>query len=299
MSRRLIFLSYSRRDADAAASLAVELDQFGQEVWLDKQLSGGQIWWDTILDQIRNCDCFVLAQSRASLESKACMSELEYAYSLGKPLLPVMVGDTPPDGLLKRYLAEAQRVDARDSSKITHDLARALLSFPAAPPLPDPLPAPPPVPITYMDKLSTKLEQPELNMSEQRNLLADIKAQLAPEREPEAAGELLRLMRRRHDLFASVAAEIDELQAAAPQTAVETPTAPAVQAPAVAPAPQAAAAAPAPPVVHAAAEAAPRKRSRWVTGLAIFGAIVLALVIIGMLNQPDCFTDIFGNVICE
>src|SRR5918995_4042943 len=157
MGRRLIFLSYSRRDADAALALAAELDEFGQELWLDKELSGGQIWWDTILEQIRNCDCFVLAQSRASLESKACMSELEYAYSLGKPLLPVMVGDTPPDGLLKRYLAEAQRVDARDSSKVTHDLARALLSLPEAPPLPEQLPPPPPVPITYMDTLSNKL----------------------------------------------------------------------------------------------------------------------------------------------
>ena len=292
MSRRLIFLSYSRRDSDAAAALAAELDQFGQDVWLDKELSGGQLWWDTILEQIRNSDCFVLAQSRASLESKACMSELEYAYSLGKPLLPVMVGDTPPDGLLKRYLAEAQRVDARDSAKVTHGLARALLSLSASPPLPEPLPAPPPVPITYMDTLSGKLEQPELSMSEQRNVLADIKAQLAPEREPEAARELLRLMRRRHDLFASVAAEIDELQASVPdeKKPAETPVAPVVQQAAIT-----SALAPA----QTAAEKAPQKRSRLVTGLAIFGALVLALIILGMLNQPECFTDVFGNVICE
>jgi nucleotide-binding universal stress UspA family protein len=292
MSRRLIFLSYSRRDSDAAAALAAELDQFGQDVWLDKELSGGQRWWDTILEQIRNSDCFVLAQSRASLESKACMSELEYAYSLGKPLLPVMVGDTPPDGLLKRYLAEAQRVDARDSAKVTHGLARALLSLPDSPPLPEPLPAPPPVPITYMDTLSGKLEQPELSMSEQRNVLADIKAQLAPEREPEAARELLRLMRRRHDLFASVAAEIDALQSSVPveRKPAETPVAPVVQ-----PAAVTSASAPA----QTAAEKSPQKRSRFVTGLAIFGALVLALIIIGMLNQPECFTDVFGNVICE
>ena len=296
MSRRLIFLSYSRRDSDAAAALAAELDQFGQDVWLDKELSGGQLWWDTILEQIRNCDCFVLAQSRASLESKACMSELEYAYALGKPLLPVMVGDTPPDGLLKRYLAEAQRVDARDSAQVTHGLARALLSLPVAPALPEPLPAPPPVPITYMDTLSSKLEQPELSMSEQRNVLADIKAQLAPEREPEAARELLRLMRRRHDLFASVAAEIDELQASAQEEPkpAKTPVAPAVHQAAVASAP---ASAPG-PAQNVAARSA-RKRSRLVTGLAIFGAIVLALIVIGILNQPeDCFFDAFGNVVC-
>jgi hypothetical protein len=48
-----------------------------------------------------------------------------------------------------------------------------------------------------------------------------------------------------------------------------------------------------------AAEKSPQKRSRFVTGLAIFGALVLALIIIGMLNQPECFTDVFGNVICE
>lgn len=51
-----MFVSYSRGDADATKAIASELQQLGQTVWLDAQLSGGQQWWNTILEQIRRCD---------------------------------------------------------------------------------------------------------------------------------------------------------------------------------------------------------------------------------------------------
>lgn len=204
MTERAVFCSYARRDAEAVSTIATELDRLGQRAWLDERLSGGQSWWDTILGQVRTCDCFLFALSDASLRSRACMAELEYAHRLDRTILPVAVGPVI-DQLLPPYLAETQRVEAGD----THQLARALLSLPPQPPLPDPLPDPPPVPISYLDGLASQIGRDELTTNEQRNLEYDLKHRLSDPDEREAAAALLRRLRQHPSVNAWVAAEID------------------------------------------------------------------------------------------
>ena len=46
------FLSYSRSDAAVANSVAEDIQQFGHTVWYDQEISGGQSWWNTILNNI-------------------------------------------------------------------------------------------------------------------------------------------------------------------------------------------------------------------------------------------------------
>jgi hypothetical protein len=204
MSERAVFCSYARRDAAAVATVVAELDRLGQRAWLDERLSGGQSWWDTILEHVRTCDCFLFALSDASLRSKACMAELDYAHRLGRSILPIAVGPVI-DQLLPPYLAETQRVDAGD----THQLARALLSLPPPRPLPEPPLEPPPVPISYLDGLATQIGRDELTTAEQRNLEGDLKQRLGDPDEREAAAALLRRLRRHPSVNAWVAAEID------------------------------------------------------------------------------------------
>ena len=47
MSR--IFISYSRESHEIARSLVAHIHELGYVVWMDKDLSGGQAWWDQIL----------------------------------------------------------------------------------------------------------------------------------------------------------------------------------------------------------------------------------------------------------
>lgn len=74
-----LFVSYARPDRLRAESLAVRLRQAGIEVWLDSDLVGGQRWWDRILRQLRTYHAVVAAISKASIKSRACRSEREYA----------------------------------------------------------------------------------------------------------------------------------------------------------------------------------------------------------------------------
>ena len=59
MSR--IFISYSSKNRALVEALANDLETLGHEIWFDKELSGGQSWWDQILQGIRACDLFVFA----------------------------------------------------------------------------------------------------------------------------------------------------------------------------------------------------------------------------------------------
>ena len=207
-----MFCSYARGDAEAVRAIATELDKLGQQVWIDQKLSGGQSWWNTILEQVRACDCFLLALSEKSLRSKACRAELDYAYRLGRTILPVVVGPVT-DALVPGYVAELHRVEAGD----THGLARALLSLSPTPPLPDPLPEPPLVPISYLDGLATQLDRDELTLNEQRILEADLKQRLENPEEREAAIVLLRRLRQHPSITEFVAREVEaDLASVAP-----------------------------------------------------------------------------------
>ena len=226
-----VFISYSRRDQTVVTRLAAELDQLGQDVWLDQELSGGQRWWDAILERIRVCDCFIFAVSESSVTSKACRAELEYAVQLGRSILPVTVGPGVPDQLLPPVLAETQRVPADASTQ----LARALLSLPPTGPLPEPLPDPPLVPVSYLDQLSGTIDRERLTVAEQRDILGQIKQRLRDEDERSAGIALLQRLRLHGDINAWVAEEIDaELAkvqssagsslASAPQSSTSPPT---------------------------------------------------------------------------
>jgi hypothetical protein len=227
MAARTVFCSYARGDAAAVHAIAGELDQLGQQAWIDQRLSGGQSWWNTILEQIRACDCFLFALSDRSLQSKACQAELGYAHRLGRTILPVAVGPVI-DQLLPPFLAEIQRVEAGD----TRMLARALLALPPTPPLPDPLPEPPPVPITYLNSLAAMLDRDELTPAEQRNLEGSLKQRLANPDERAAAVALLQRLRRHPSVTAFVVSEIDaDLASIAPRPAAPPPEPPVREAP--------------------------------------------------------------------
>ena len=48
-----VFVSYSSRDRALLDGLLVALRRGREQVWLDEELTGGETWWRTILEQIR------------------------------------------------------------------------------------------------------------------------------------------------------------------------------------------------------------------------------------------------------
>lgn len=210
-----IFICYSRHNQDIVKTLSQDLEELGHTVWFDQELSGGQIWWDQILEKIRQCDIFVLALAQEALDSHACKLEYTYASSLGKILLPVVVADGVSMNLLPPVLSKIQHMDYRVQDKKTaFTFVKTFQKLPPSKKLPDPLPAPPDVPISYLGNLNEQIETAStLNFQDQTALVFKLKERLREVESSDDALDLLRKFRKRDDLLAKVAGEIDSILA--------------------------------------------------------------------------------------
>ena len=208
-----IFISYNRQTKAITKALVEDVEALGHTVWFDQELSGGQAWWDQILSMIRSCDLFIFVLDPASLSSIACKREYCYAADLRKPILPILVSEGVSTNLLPPTLSQIQFVDYRNQDHTAAlRLARAFNTVPPPAALPDPLPVPPEAPISYLGSLAAKVEATSLLTYEEQSVLVfDLKKTL---RDPETADDtrtLLQTFRKRRDLFAGIAEEIDEL----------------------------------------------------------------------------------------
>jgi hypothetical protein len=207
-----IFNSYDRESRPIAISLAGDLESLGYTAWFDQEISGGRAWWDQILAQIRECDVFVFVLNVETLDSVACKNEYLYAADLGKAILPVLVSDKVATDLLPPALSQIQFVDYL---KVNRDaafrLARALNTIPPSQPLPESLPKPPPAPISYLGSLTERVESTSLSYEEQSVLIADLRVSLRDPAATDQIQKLLARLRKRRDLFATFAEEVDEL----------------------------------------------------------------------------------------
>ena len=207
------FISYSRENESIAVSLAKDIEDLGHTVWFDDELSGGQLWWQKILESIRNCDIFIFVLSNDSLNSTACNLEYEYANALGKTIIPVLVGEGVSPNLLPPALSRIQFIDyrERDCDALLH-LAKAFTTSPSPSSLPDPLPSPPEVPLSYLGGFVKQINTTsKLSDDEQIVLVAKLKRSLHDPNNANDAKTLLKSLRKRRDLLANIADEIDEL----------------------------------------------------------------------------------------
>jgi serine/threonine kinase PknH len=209
----VLFISYSSRDHAALEKVKAGLHRARLQAWLDEELSGGEAWWNTILEQIRECEVFIVALSKNYLESKPCKAELRYAQDLNRPILPVQIG--PLDSMRVNPLSAVQAIDYQNPSIDSGiELVTAVHARRATvEPLPVPLPDPPPVPFAYLLRLDTAIAAPELGVHEQAEVLSDLKSGLETDgHEPSARRDLTQLLiklRERPDVTWKTRTDVD------------------------------------------------------------------------------------------
>jgi hypothetical protein len=223
-----LFISYSSRDHAALEKVRAALKRARLQVWLDEELSGGEAWWNTILEEIRGCDVFIAALSKNYLESKPCQAELHYAQALHRPILPVQIG--PLDSMRVNPLAAVQSIDYQNPSIDTgiELVAAAHARKAKVEPLPSPLPDPPPVPFAYLLRLDTAIAAPELGAREQAQLLSELKNGLETDGdEPTARRDLTQLLiklRERPDITWKTRTDVDNVLASIQTKTEEKPS---------------------------------------------------------------------------
>jgi serine/threonine kinase PknH len=282
-----LFISYSSQDRTTVDALTTALRRGQNQVWFDQELGGGDSWWAKILEQIRECEVFIVALSSNWLQSKPSQAELRYAQALNRPILPVRIGDV--DSMRVNPLAALQIIDYRDPTVDAGiQLVTAVHQLRSKPvPLPDPLPAEPAVPFGYITRLGNQMAEKELSPQQQIQLLVELRSGFDEDGDdPSARGDiaqLLRMLRLRHDVTYRTRSEIDNVLAeieakdgspAASATATKTE-----------PAPTAAPAQPSAPATRPSAAVAPaaggsNKRLILIGGAALAVIAVIAIVVV-------------------
>jgi hypothetical protein len=280
-----IFISYSRSDGQEVKQIIEDFESLGYKVWFDKELSGGQSWWDRILSEIRNCDLFVFVLSAKSNNSTACNREYTYAFDLNKRILPILVDDVSTN-LLPPALTAIHFVDYRDKGRNSVlGLVKALNSLPEPSPPPDPLPPSPEVPISYLGNLKAEIETSQtLSFEDQSAILLKLKERLKNEAEEKDVYQLLRKFKQRDELYHRIAEQIDELLAGKSPERVSQPVQPGGN-PQAQPSPpqpkQAQTAFQAPPSRSNPGPAQKEKSTDWVGVVGLIGAIFIPILGVG------------------
>jgi len=102
-----IFISYAHKDRAFVEALFKPLARVYQNVWFDRELTGGDMWWERIVKQIETSDIFLIVLSDLWVRSDWSKREYDEAVLLGKKLLPIRIEDIK----LPQILEKLQYVD--------------------------------------------------------------------------------------------------------------------------------------------------------------------------------------------
>lgn len=211
-----VFISYARRDLEVVTRLHGDLERAGLAAWFDNDVHAGERWWDRILDQVQACDLFLFVISPDSIRSRSCRAEVAFAAELGRPMLPVLVRDTRID-LAPGPIAVTQYVDYRNRTpEAAISFVMAATATRASVPLPDPLPDRPQTPVHDLGPVQNRLGAIELGFAAQQEIVAELRRNIDDLDQRDVLIALLDRLRRRPDVVASVAAEVEELLAELP-----------------------------------------------------------------------------------
>ncbi|MCB9452641.1 MAG: TIR domain-containing protein [Anaerolineaceae bacterium] len=85
------FISYSHDDIEFKGRIERKLRRAYDDIWSDDKLSGGEVWWKKILDEIALSDVFIYLLSDDSVKSTFCRAEFAEAIRLQKRIIPVQI----------------------------------------------------------------------------------------------------------------------------------------------------------------------------------------------------------------
>ena len=119
-SSHLIFISHSSSDNWIAGQISKEIEALGFRTWLDrKDLRGGDIWQDRIMEGIEACREGLVLVSRDSVKSWWVAFEIGVLRGQRKTVTPLLNGVSPRE---MGAMRDVQAVDLNDFDRFLEQL---------------------------------------------------------------------------------------------------------------------------------------------------------------------------------
>jgi len=107
-----IFVSYSRKDSQAVDKIVARLSGDGFNVWVDrKEIKGGDLWHEEIVEAVDNAYAFVLMLSPDSAASENVRKEVDLAEGANREFVPVLLAPVKLPAKLRYQLAGIQWIE--------------------------------------------------------------------------------------------------------------------------------------------------------------------------------------------
>ena len=107
-----VFISYSRKDQEKAFEILEILESWGLKVWIDKNgIFSSANFKSMIEDAIENTKAVIFLSSENSNKSEYVRKEISYAIKLQKPIIPIMLDNSPFGEGLRLDLSDVDQVD--------------------------------------------------------------------------------------------------------------------------------------------------------------------------------------------
>lgn len=110
-----VFVSYSHSDSDKVIPIIKQLKQRMCRVWYDEGLTPGESWNDSIADHLKGCEAFMIFISENSVRSKYVFTEINYAISKEKSILPIRLDKVDMPSGIEMMLSAIQMLDVSDA----------------------------------------------------------------------------------------------------------------------------------------------------------------------------------------
>ena len=108
-----VFICYASEDRDAAGKVCQQLETAGFRCWIaPRDVRPGRDYPEEIIYGIEQSRSLVLILSTRANKSRFVRTEVERAYSKGKPVFPVRIEDVRPSRALELFISTKNWIDA-------------------------------------------------------------------------------------------------------------------------------------------------------------------------------------------
>lgn len=123
-----VFISYSRKDKDVADGLCEVLKENGIEYWIDKEgIYSSSNYKELIVDAIDVSKAVIFISSANSNASINVIREIGYAVNMNKPILPLMLDDTPYAKSIRLDISDIDQIDFKNPISSSKKLITSLM----------------------------------------------------------------------------------------------------------------------------------------------------------------------------
>ncbi|MEO0983908.1 MAG: toll/interleukin-1 receptor domain-containing protein [Pseudomonadota bacterium] len=123
-----VFVSYSHSDKDSVWPLVDEVETSGVDIWIDREIEGGEGWAGAIVRAIKGSGAFCIMCSERAFQSDHVRREIYLADKYKKALVPVVLEDAEMPEDIEYFLIDRQwvRLDACPPGERSERLRAAL-----------------------------------------------------------------------------------------------------------------------------------------------------------------------------